>query len=151
MFAGQYLRQHISGNTNTPPIPCATPLNAGVGLPGSQNIATTTTHMGISNNPGNSGSQNNHQIQTMENISQPGTKKRRFLEVCVNTGGYTITLGEIDVTDVRSDQELFHKIVGKYYNLRTPRFRRMLMKPVDVHFVFVGSPADFILHFSYIY
>lgn len=103
--------------------------------------------MGISNNPGNSCSQKNHQIQTIENLSQSSTKKRRFFEVCVNTGGYTITLGEIDITDVQSDQELFSKIVEKYYKIRTPRFQRMLMKPVDVHFVFVGSLAELTLHF----
>jgi hypothetical protein len=82
-----------------------------------------------------------------KSFTQPSTKRRRFFELCVNTGGYTITLGEIDVTDVQSDQELFFKIVEKHYNLRTPRFRRMLMKPVDVHFVFVSSPAALILRF----
>jgi hypothetical protein len=147
LFAGQYSRQHLSNSTNTPPIQSITSLNAGVGLLGSQSIATSSTHMDMSNNSGNACSQINHKIQTVATLSQPSTKRRRFFELCVNTGGYTITLGEIDVTDVQSDQELFSKIVEKYYNLRTPRFQRMLMKPVDVHFVFVSSPAESIIHF----
>jgi hypothetical protein len=42
----------------------------------------------------------------------------RFLELCVNTSRYGRTLGEIDVTDVNSDGELFAKTADTYEKKR---------------------------------
>lgn len=61
-----------------------------------------------------------------------------FLELCVNTGEFTISLGEINITDVKGDIELFAKIRRRYRELRGTGWRRMLLKPVDVHFVRVS-------------
>ena len=49
------------------------------------------------------------------------TRRARYLELCVNTGRYTRTLGEIDITAVDSDGELFEKIAEMYYRQRAGR------------------------------
>ena len=77
----------------------------------------------------------------------------RFLELCINRGVYAKTLGEVNVTEVGSDGELFQKIASMYYEKRSnhsvmlskaPRFfenswRRLserwrLQKPASVIF-----------------
>lgn len=42
----------------------------------------------------------------------------RFLELCVNTGSYSKTLGEIDITHINSDGELFDSILRMYREKR---------------------------------
>lgn len=42
----------------------------------------------------------------------------RFLELCINTGTYERTLGEIDITDIDSDGALFEKIATTYREKR---------------------------------
>ena len=65
-----------------------------------------------------------------------GTATPLFFELCVNTGRYTISLGEIDIALVASDAELFKRISEKYYELRGfYSFKRWILKPVDVHYV----------------
>ena len=39
----------------------------------------------------------------------------RYLEICVNTGNYIKTLGELDITNVSSDGDLFSKIADIYH------------------------------------
>jgi hypothetical protein len=65
--------------------------------------------------------------------------KKMFLELCVNTGELDISLGEIDVSNVTSDGELFRRIYQCYKEIRGHRMRRIFLKPVDVHFIHVSS------------
>ena len=62
---------------------------------------------------------------------------RRFLEICVNTGDYTISLGEIDITTVATDGELFGRVAQSYRELRGAHFKRVFMKPANIHYVLV--------------
>ena len=39
----------------------------------------------------------------------------RYLEICINTGNYIKTLGELDITNVSSDGDLFRKIADIYH------------------------------------
>lgn len=52
------------------------------------------------------------------NPSAPSISHVRFLELCVNTGKYERTLGEIDITDIQNDGELFAKIASIYRETR---------------------------------
>ena len=63
---------------------------------------------------------------------------RRFLELCINTGGYVTSLGEIEISAGTSDGDLFDRIRKKYRELRGRSYKRMLMHPVEVHYVKVG-------------
>ena len=47
--------------------------------------------------------------------------KPRFLELCVNTGPYCKELGEISLTNIKSDGELFHDIAATYRRVRGER------------------------------
>ena len=69
--------------------------------------------------------------------------KPKYLELCINTGQYSTSLGEIDLSHVKSDGELFIKIRERYREMRPFRLRRIFSKPVDVHFVRVGFPHYF--------
>ena len=73
-------------------------------------------------------------------ISSPH-KQRRFFELCVNTGELEISLGEIDITHVENDQQLFAAIHSKYRELRGFRLWRVLIKPRNIHFVLVRVPT----------
>ncbi|KAF2185911.1 HET-domain-containing protein [Zopfia rhizophila CBS 207.26] len=66
---------------------------------------------------------------------RPTARKKKFLELCVNTGEIDVSLGEIDITDINSDGELFKRIYERYKDLRGHRMRRIFLKPVDVHFI----------------
>lgn len=77
-------------------------------------------------------------VSTAQQTITASTYKRRFFELCVNTGKYAIMLGELNVSEVQTDQDLFAKIVERYRALRPPRIQRMFMTPIDVHFVFVS-------------
>jgi hypothetical protein len=70
--------------------------------------------------------------------------KKMFLELCVNTGELDISLGEIDVSNVTSDGELFRRIYQCYKEIRGHRMRRIFLKPVDVHFIHVSSSEHII-------
>ena len=72
--------------------------------------------------------------------SAPYPNKQKFLELCINTGKYTITLGEIAVGDVGTDGELFSEIRKRYYELRPMCFRRLFYHPADIHYVCVSNP-----------
>jgi hypothetical protein len=64
---------------------------------------------------------------------------RSYFQLCVNTREHTISLGEIDVTNVETDGQLFEKIWKTYSDMRGHGIRRYFMKPSDIHFVQVGS------------
>lgn len=72
--------------------------------------------------------------------SAPCSNKQKFLELCINTGKYTISLGEIAVGNVGTDGELFSEIRKRYYELRPLHFRRLFYHPADIHYVCVSSP-----------
>jgi hypothetical protein len=61
----------------------------------------------------------------------------RYFEVCVNTGNHKIDHFELDISNIRSDSELFEKIWDKYNASRGFGIRRFFLRPKDVHFVMV--------------
>ena len=73
-----------------------------------------------------------------DRISEPSKPQKRFLELCVNTGEFQRHLGEINITDVETDSQLFDRVREKYLELRSFRAKYFLLKPVDVHFVQVS-------------
>ncbi|KAL9003543.1 MAG: hypothetical protein Q9188_003601 [Gyalolechia gomerana] len=78
---------------------------------------------------------------TAKLVPLPTPPNKRYLELCVNTGEYDISLTEIHVTTpetaITSDGQLFEEI-RKQYNRCRGIFRShkwSLFKPVDLHFV----------------
>jgi len=66
----------------------------------------------------------------------PATKK--FAALCVNTGEFNKTLGEIEVSSIGTDRQMFHKFKTTYQILRGFRagaLRWLLIKPVDIRFI----------------
>jgi len=53
-------------------------------------------------------------VQNAEPQSPPMTKK--FAALCVNTGEFNKTLGEIEVSSINTDRQVFHKFKEKYQN-----------------------------------
>ncbi|KAF4628716.1 hypothetical protein G7Y89_g9432 [Cudoniella acicularis] len=63
---------------------------------------------------------------------------KKFFAICINTGRFHKTLGEIDVTNVRRDSEAFCQIKARYLKVRSfrARARRLfLLRANSVHFV----------------
>lgn len=63
---------------------------------------------------------------------------KKFLALCVNTGRFHNTLGEIDVTNICRDNETFRMIKARYLEIRGIRAqarRLFLFQPKSVHFV----------------
>lgn len=70
---------------------------------------------------------------------------RKFLALCVNTGRFHKTLGEIEVTDICRDSEAFWRIKSRYLEVRgfRARARRLfLLRANKVHFVKVSLPIE---------
>lgn len=67
------------------------------------------------------------------------TLRKTFFEVCVNSGEHAVRLGEIDITSVRSDAELFSKIWTTYDSMKRNWPKKILVKPRGIHFVYVSS------------
>ncbi|KAL8755981.1 MAG: hypothetical protein Q9184_004644 [Pyrenodesmia sp. 2 TL-2023] len=69
----------------------------------------------------------------------------RYLELCINTGEYDVTLAEIHITTpttlITSDGQLFEEIKKRYHEHRgfLLTHRWSLLKPTQVHFVRVRS------------
>lgn len=66
---------------------------------------------------------------------------RKFLALCVNTGRFHKTLGEIEVTDICRDSDAFCRIKSRYLEVRSfrARARRLfLLRANKVHFVKVS-------------
>lgn len=67
---------------------------------------------------------------------------KKFLALCVNTGRFHNTLGEIDVTNICRDNETFRMIKDRYLEVRGFRARAQrlfLFQPNRVHFVKVST------------
>jgi len=64
---------------------------------------------------------------------------RKYFELCVNTGLLDIKLGEIDITDVTTDGQLFEKIRQRYERIRGHRMNRVFVRPTNIHYVKVNS------------
>lgn len=63
---------------------------------------------------------------------------KKFLALCINTGRFHTTLGEIDVTNICRDDMAFRMIKERYLEVRglRARARRLfLFQPNSVHFV----------------
>ena len=73
-----------------------------------------------------------------QSSGQPVTLDATFLELCVNTGEHLKTLGEIDLTNVRSDGDMFNAIKEHYLRLRSFRSKFWLLKPAAVNYVRVS-------------
>jgi hypothetical protein len=84
-----------------------------------------------------------------KNTRSPSPIVERYLELCVNTGEYSISLAEIEVSTPRAqitnDGELFRAIKKKYDHhrgfLKTHQLH--LFKPVAVHFVQVSCEISY--------
>lgn len=77
------------------------------------------------------------QGQTTMNGSLPDDQEvERYFELCLNHDSLETRLGEINLTKIKSDGELFEKIKERYEEIRGPRIKRLYMlKPVDIHYV----------------
>ena len=63
----------------------------------------------------------------------------KFFELCVNTGEFSKTLGEIDVTRVTSDVPFFKLVRQRYREIRGHRIKKhYLLKPIGMRFVHFG-------------
>ena len=58
---------------------------------------------------------------TFERINSSSEIFPRYLEICINTGQYSKVVEEINITDVKSDGELFTAIAQTYYKARAER------------------------------
>jgi len=72
---------------------------------------------------------------TSSTRGDPDRTRKRFVEVCVNTGEFQRQLAEIDVSNVTSDGHLFGLIQERYQAVRSFRAGYFFLKPADVHFV----------------
>jgi hypothetical protein len=80
------------------------------------------------------------------NSNAPGTasshtitiNSQEFFEVCVDSNMDAIEHHEIDISNVKSDAELFQKIWDSYFLSRGNGIRGLLLQPSDVQFVKVG-------------
>ena len=61
-----------------------------------------------------------------------------YFELCVIAGNHKVKLGEIDITNVKSDGELFKMIWNKYQQLRGAELKAIFVKPSNIHFVRVS-------------
>lgn len=68
----------------------------------------------------------------------PTPSNRKFFELCVNSGKYLKTLGEIDISSINTDGEFFSTVKAHYLRLRSFRSRFWLLKPVNVSYVRVS-------------
>jgi hypothetical protein len=63
---------------------------------------------------------------------------RKYTALCVNTGEFNKTLGEIDISSITTDRQMFHRFKELYHELRGFRARAVrwfLIKPVDIKFI----------------
>ncbi|MCJ1403746.1 hypothetical protein MMC11_006969 [Xylographa trunciseda] len=59
----------------------------------------------------------------------------KFVEVCVNTGKWQKSLGEIDITNVNCDRDLFAMIKQRYDDIRAHRAKLFFLEPARVAWV----------------
>jgi hypothetical protein len=63
---------------------------------------------------------------------------KKFAALCVNIGEFNKALGEIEVSSLSTDRQVFQKFKEKYRTLRGSRastLRWLLIKPVDIRFI----------------
>ena len=79
--------------------------------------------------------------QTLNRSPSPvGAKRKKYFDLCVNSGKWKIALGEIDITDVKTDKDFFDKVTEKYDSIRGFCAKALyLLEPADIHFVRVSS------------
>ena len=65
----------------------------------------------------------------------PGPRIRKYLELCVNTGKFHKSLGEIDITLVNCDRDLFALTKQRYNEVRGHRIKFSLLEPVAIEWV----------------
>ena len=65
----------------------------------------------------------------------PEPRIPQFLEICVNTGKWHKSLGEIDITHVSCDRELFTLIKQRYEEVRGHRTKFFFLEPARVEWV----------------
>jgi len=65
----------------------------------------------------------------------PEPYTRKFLELCVNTGKFHKSLGEIDITNINCDRDLFTLTKQRYEQVRGHRSRFFLLEPTAVEWV----------------
>lgn len=79
---------------------------------------------------------------TSSNNSQRASIPRYF-ELCVSVGQHSVSLGEIIITSVATDGQLFSKIWERYHDIKRSSFgaaiRGWFFKPDDVFFVHVSA------------
>ena len=64
---------------------------------------------------------------------------KKYFELCVNYGKWEKRLGEIDITNITTDEDLFCKIAEEYASIRGARSKALsLLEPADIHFVRVS-------------
>lgn len=97
-----------------------------------------TTSSSLQSNTGSSSTSLLGSISNLSSNSVSQPSHQAFLEVCINTGKYTKTLSEIDLSSVGCDGELFKRIKKEYSRL----FRSWLLKPSGVHFVKVSCSSE---------
>ncbi|KAF2110507.1 hypothetical protein BDV96DRAFT_604071 [Lophiotrema nucula] len=72
-------------------------------------------------------------------LNAPALTGRKFFELCVNTGPITIALSELSLGSaqptIETDVQLFEIIHTRYNEIRKHNWRKLLYKPVDIHFV----------------
>lgn len=68
-----------------------------------------------------------------------------FLELCVNTGEHLIELGEIDLSRVRCDGDLFAAVRKRYHEIRGFRVRFWLLKPKAISYVRVSTTFTYLI------
>jgi len=71
-------------------------------------------------------------------VTDPLPVTKKFTALCVNTGEFNKTLGEIEIPSISTDREIFLKFKETYQALRGFRvgvFRPLLIRPVDIEFI----------------
>ena len=66
-------------------------------------------------------------------------RRTAYFELCVNTGEFSVNLGEINIQQVTTDGDLFQKIWKKYREIRGWRMKMIYLKPCQIQFVYVSS------------
>ncbi|KAH8600678.1 hypothetical protein B0O99DRAFT_286612 [Bisporella sp. PMI_857] len=74
----------------------------------------------------------------VQSINDINTEHKKFLALCINTRKNYTMLGEIDVSTILRDSDLFAHIEKKYHHLRGYKVRSLkpfLYQPVNIEFV----------------
>ncbi|KAI1086618.1 hypothetical protein F5B19DRAFT_129562 [Rostrohypoxylon terebratum] len=70
------------------------------------------------------------------------TNSKKYFEVCVSVGRYAINLGEIDISSITSDGQLFDEIWKTYRGMKgkdwKAALRNWFLEPDDILFVLFG-------------